>query len=139
MIAISNTARMVLAASLAPAAPALLLLIWWVAVGDYFAWWGFGLFVILGYVAMLLVGAPLFLAVRRKGWPLNLWRCIGAGALSGGLSMLPLSTMDFLLGANPLSVKLTWALTFAGAAVLAGAIAGLFFRIIAGSKAITGT
>jgi hypothetical protein len=137
MMTTSNTARIFLAASLAPAAPALLLLIWWIAVGDYFAWWGFGLFVILGYMAMLLVGVPLLLAVRRKGWSLNLWRCIGAGVLSGVLLILPLSTMDLLLGANPLSAKLTWALTFAGAAVLAGAIAGLVFRIIAGSKAIT--
>lgn len=131
---ISNVARIILAACLAPAAPAALLLLWWLAVGDYFAWWGFGLFVIPGYVAMLLVGAPLFLLIRRKGWPLNAWRCVCAGAFSGVLSVLPLSAMDLFFGANPLSAKMTWALTFIGAAALAGSIAGLTFRVIAGSS-----
>jgi hypothetical protein len=66
MMTTSNTARIFLATSLAPAAPALLLLIWWVAVGDYFAWWGFGLFVILGCMAMLLVGVPLFSSQTKR-------------------------------------------------------------------------
>lgn len=134
MTKIHNAPRIVLAACLAPAVPALLLLTWWLAVGDHFAWWGFGLFVIPGYMAMLLVGAPLFFLIRRKGWPLNVWRCVSAGAISGMLSVLPLSAIDLLSGANPLSSKMAWALTFVGAAALAGSIAGLAFRAIAGSS-----
>lgn len=130
----SSAARIVLAACLAPAAPAVLVLIWGLAAGDHYAWWAFGLFVIPGYAAMLLVGVPLFLVARRMGWTLNVWRCIGFGALSGAISVLLLSVMGSLFGANPLSAEMTWALTFTGTAAVAGAIAGLIFRVIAGSS-----
>lgn len=130
----AGTARIVVAACLAPAAPALLFLVRGLAVDDDFAWWGFGLFVVPGYIAMLFVGIPVFLVARRKGWALNGWQCVGAGALSGVIAVLPVVALDLLFGANPLSARLAWSLAFLGIAVLAGAIAGLAFRMIAGPR-----
>jgi hypothetical protein len=128
----SNTARIILAACLAPAAPAVLMLIRGLVVGDHYAWWTFGLFLIPGYVAMLLVGLPLLILAKRKKWTLTVWRCVGFGALSGVISVLPVSAIEMLSGANPLSAEMAWALNFAGTAALAGVIAGIVFRVIAG-------
>ena len=129
---ISGAARIILAACLAPVVPAAFAVILGLAANEQLAWWTFGLFLVPGYIAMLFVGVPIFLLIRRKGWPLNTWRCVAAGAFSGVVSVSPILAIDLIFGANPLSAKLGWLFFFAAAAVLAGALAGLAFRVIAG-------
>lgn len=133
----SSVIRIILALCVSPVAPAIVVLTWGLAISDHYAWWTSGLFVIPGYATMLFVGLPIFLFVRRKGWTLNVWQCVGVGALSGLTSMLALSAIDLMFGANPLSEKINWALTFAVTAAIAGSFAGLIFRLIAGNLALS--
>lgn len=131
---ISDAVRFTLAAFLAPAVPAVFVLIWGFLTDPDWAWWGFWLFVVPSYMSMLFVGAPLLWLFRRKGWSLNAWRCIAAGTLSGVVFVLPIQAVDLVSGANAVSVKFGWLIFLTGVSALTGALAGLVFRVIAGSS-----
>lgn len=131
---IYRTARIALSAFVAPVIPAVLVLIWLLLFDPAWAWWGFGVFTIPGYMAMLFIGAPLLWLMQRKGWSLNAWRCIAAGAFCGAVLVFPMKALDLFFGAGSFSNNLGWFGFYIFVSAIGGALAGLAFRVIAGSS-----
>ena len=129
MPSMPKTVRLVVAACIAPAIPASIVLAWRLAKGDDLAWWAASFFLLPSYLAMLFVGVPLLILMRRKDVGFSVARCTAAGALGGAAITLPVAAIDLIHGGFQ-DHKIVFAIIITVTGLIAGMVAGFFFWII---------